>query len=167
MNKLFKKQGYIYSLHRSDSENHNHGRPAILLKYLGKESLIWFGTTKLRIDSEPVFVKQLNKPTYFYATGIDKVNSDKLKNGWNLSKNKNYKLSSQEYKDLIGVFANINNIDDPYKEINKLKEKFNELEEKVNNIINFQMQKINDLILENNKLKELITLNNCIDEPIR
>ncbi|WP_368486641.1 hypothetical protein [Spiroplasma sp. DGKH1] len=165
MTKLFKKQGYIYSLHRSDNEDHDHGRPAILLKYLGKESLIWYGTTKLRNDSEPVFVKQLNKPTYFYATGINKVNSDKLQNGWNLSKNKNYRLSSQEYKELIGVFANINNMDNPYLEIQQLKQKFIELENKVNNIIVTQIEKINQLLLENNELKRII--NNLQNEPAR
>lgn len=108
---------------------------------MGKESLIWYGTTKLRNDSEPVFVKQLNKPTYFYAMGIDKVSSDKLQNGWNLSKNKNYRLSSQEYKELIGVFANINNMDNPYLEIQQLKQEFIELENKVNNIIVTQIEK--------------------------
>ncbi|BDT03488.1 hypothetical protein [Spiroplasma ixodetis] len=44
---LFYKNMNIYILHRSNELDHEKGRPAILLKYRTKVSLVWIGTHKI------------------------------------------------------------------------------------------------------------------------
>jgi len=44
---LFYKNMNVYALHRFNELDHENGRPAILLKYRTKVSLVWMGTHKI------------------------------------------------------------------------------------------------------------------------
>ncbi|WDA54962.1 MAG: hypothetical protein PPFGHCPK_01443 (plasmid) [Spiroplasma endosymbiont of Drosophila atripex] len=74
----------IYLLHRSNELDHEKGRPAILLKYRTKTSLIWWGTHKIdkKTKEKPLVIIVNNVKTYFYAKGIEKVASYSLKEPW-------------------------------------------------------------------------------------
>ncbi|WP_286642946.1 hypothetical protein [Spiroplasma ixodetis] len=51
------------------------GRPAILLKFKNKYSLVWYGTTKIDINEQenPLLLKINNVTGYFYSSGIEKI----------------------------------------------------------------------------------------------
>ncbi|WP_342254545.1 hypothetical protein [Spiroplasma endosymbiont of Zeiraphera isertana] len=52
MTQIIYKSMHVYVLHRSDELDHKYGRPAILLRFKIKYSLIWCGTTKLDLKTQ-------------------------------------------------------------------------------------------------------------------
>lgn len=134
MEKIFYKNMSIYVLHRSDELDHEQGRPALLIKYRTKISLIWAGTHKLDLKSKenPLIINLGKNKTYFYSSGIEKVETQYLKFAWVNFKTYNaYELSSKEQQQLISKFVSFTLENDPYLEIKNLKQEIKQLKNEI------------------------------------
>lgn len=124
MENLYMKSMLIYNLHRSAELDHQKGRPAILLKSLGKESLVWYATTKVNtMTNEKPIELMINKTkTYLYSKGIIKVETTAFKSFW--INNLEYKpliLPREHQKFLVQKFISFTNVKDPFKESKELR----------------------------------------------
>ncbi|WP_425377362.1 hypothetical protein [Spiroplasma endosymbiont of Aleiodes alternator] len=110
MKELFFKNMHVYNLHRSNELDHENGRSAILLWFKYTKSLLWLGTSNKdnKSKEKPLKIFINNRKTYFYSTGIERVESKYLIGHWIDYSNKNksneakaYKLSVSEQQELI------------------------------------------------------------------
>ncbi|MBP1525833.1 MAG: hypothetical protein H9Q65_04645 [Spiroplasma ixodetis] len=156
MEKIFYKNMGLYKLHRSNELDHEHGRPAILLKYKFKKSLVWCGTSKkdLITKEKPLIINLSKTKTYFYSTGIERVNTIDLKDKWvNYSTNNVYELSSFEQQELISKFVSFTLEQNPYVKIKNLEINNKKLEIKVQEQDNEIKQLKKQICIQSLKLK--------------
>lgn len=152
------KTMHVYSLKRDGNIDKN-GRPAILLKYLGEECLIWNGTTNCSINTneKALIIKFNNNETYFYSKGIEKVKTSFLFEGWkHLNTNKVLKLTKFQQERLIEKFSTFTQLENPYEKIKILQsnnEKLIIITKKLFELDQKQENKINSLQQENDFLK--------------
>lgn len=110
---------HVYKLLRNKEIDKN-GRPVIFLSYLGKESLVWYGTTSilLNVKDKPIVLHLDNKETYFYIKGIEKVKTDCLIGKWRERyKQQGLVLSVDIQHQLISKLSELTNQEDPYVKI--------------------------------------------------
>lgn len=158
----------IYKLLRTE-EKDKLGRPAILLKYIGKESLVWMGTTKFKTQEleVPLEITFNKNRSYFYNSGILKVKTKDLSNDWIKDNEikKPYTLTSIQERKIISKISQFTNQVDPYQYIQQLEETIAkgpfEMIKKLNETIKFQQdknyviaQKLNKETIKNKKLEE-------------
>lgn len=139
--KNFYKKMHIYKLLRTEKQDKN-GRPAIFLSYFGKQSLIWYGTSNYKINSKdkPIILNLDLSRTYFYNSGLEKINTSELIGRWKDNSTQKIKmLSLNEQRALISKFSNMTNDLDPYQKITLL-----ELENEV-------LKKENEVLVEENQ----------------
>lgn len=136
MKELFFKNMHVYNLHRSNQLDHENGRPAILLWFKYTKSLLWLGTSNKdnKSKEKPLIVFINNRKTYFYSTGIERVESKYLIGHWIDYSNKNksneakaYKLSNSEQQQLISKFVTFTSQKDPYLKIQELEQEVQKL----------------------------------------
>jgi len=162
--KLIFRKKYIYSLHRDNEKDHKLGRPAILLNYRKKESLIWIGSTKIdKYNHEkPLTLKINNIKTYFYANDINLVSTKDLKNYWkNKETGKPYCLSTEQEEKVLNKIISFTQLRSSYIEslkenLKQEKKKNNELKEK----LKLANKKIKELNFDKNILKNEIKIIN-------
>lgn len=134
MAQIIYKSMHVYVLHRSNNLDHKMGRPAILLKFKNKYSLVWYGTTKIDINAQenPLLLKINNVTGYFYSSGIEKIKATFLQSKWvDYSTNNAYKLSVNEQRKLISKFVSFTLEQDPYLEIHNLKQEIQQLKNEI------------------------------------
>lgn len=143
MKKLNYNQMYIYILQRN-KEFDKEGRPAILIKYLGEESLVWSGTTARAENTKerPWKVNLNGIETFFYTKGIKKVKTINLISHWKDKTNDSfYKIDLKQQEELIQKISSFTEVQNPYLTIKDLEVKVLLQEE----IINQQKIMIEDL----------------------
>ncbi len=99
MAQIIYKNMHVYVLHLSNNLDHKMGRPAILLKFKNKYSLVWYGTTKIDINEQenPLLLKINNVTGYFYSSGIEKIETKYLVSEWvNFKTYQAYRLNNIE-----------------------------------------------------------------------
>jgi len=141
MAQIIYKNMHVYVLHRSNNLDHKMGRPAILLKFKNKYSLVWYGTTKIDINAQenPLLLKINNVNGYFYSSGIEKIKTIFLQSKWvDYSTNNAYKLSINEQRELISKFVSFTLEHDPYLEIKNLKQEIQQLKNEIELLKNYK-----------------------------
>ncbi|WP_395473269.1 hypothetical protein [Spiroplasma endosymbiont of Nomada rufipes] len=91
--------------------------------------------------------------TYFYSTGIERVNTIDLKDKWvNYSTNNVYELSSFEQQELISKFVSFTLEQNPYVKIKNLEINNKELETKIQKL-ETEIQQLKKKLVQDLKLK--------------
>lgn len=153
----------IYRLHRDNKKDHELGRPAILLNFREKQSLVWIGSTKIdkHNKEKPLTLNINNNKTHFYANNINLVSTKQLKNYWKNEKiDKPYILSTKQEEKVLNKIISFTQLRSSYiklleENLKQEKNKNNELKKEIKNLRTENQKLNNEKEKHVNKIKQL------------
>lgn len=139
----------VYKFSKSETEIE---KPTILLKSVGKNSIIWTGTMIKKENTEeiPAIINIDSKEVYFYKPDIEKTETRYLVTEWlkNNDPTQEIHLTYQQQADIINKFREFTDLEDPYQMLKEQEERIKTENPEFYNL--FQIENENEKLIDEN-----------------